>query len=220
MAPLSGNAVAASCKARFRRSTLLTGADYARFLEQEKVTGVAACLTETPYKIMLRDVDLEKIHRSELEFALSMALFKEADDFRPYLRPISRKILELWLENFDITLFKLYFRSHFGDKMKEYPRDQTGESREARMLDLVSEFKLTLVNQEKLFSAQTLRDLVASVNSERLRESLVEVLPQKEESVSLSSGEEFQKLAFAFGMNTAQHGYTGTHDVHWMRVCR
>ena len=28
------------------------------------------------------------------------------------------------------------------------------------------------------------------------------------------------RMAFAFGMNTAQHGYTGTHHIHRMGMCR
>ncbi len=201
MCAFSGGSIAVSNKARFRRSTLLSNDDYNRILEQTSVNGVAACLSKTSYASVLEGIDMDEIRRSELEFTLSMAVFREGVGFRPYLSPAARKILDLWLENFDIALFKGCFRTHFGAIQTGSSEDDANKSREARMVDMISEFNLTLIDQEKLFAAQTLRDLTASIINEKLRDSVSEALPRRGEEASDSlSGDEFQNLAFSLGM--------------------
>ncbi|NLL36666.1 MAG: V-type ATPase subunit [Fretibacterium sp.] len=207
MCAFSGPAISASCKVRYRRSTLMTGGDYARLLEEETVRGIARLLSKTSYASILKDVNLEAVRRSELESHLSFAIFQEAESFRPYLSASSRKLLELWFESFDIVLFKLRFRSRFGGGMTGGFEEKEEGLDEAEILNLLSEYRLTLVDQKKLFAAQTPREFVEAVNNERLRQSLLEALLQNGEEERFPSGETFQKLSFAFGTILDQQYY-------------
>ncbi len=189
-----GGRIAESTKARIRRASLLKNQDYKLLLEQTSVSDIAIQLGKTSYATILKGFNLADMRRTELEFLLDAAILAEGVAFRHYMGPGDRKLLDLWLENFDIELFKNHFRTKLG----------TGEWDSAdlsRMMDLVSDFRLTLIDQEKLFAAGSLKDILASVRSESLRASLAEVLPHGRDAFDVAIQEaDFQKMTFAIGM--------------------
>ncbi|MDR1874361.1 MAG: V-type ATPase subunit [Synergistaceae bacterium] len=187
-----GGRVAETAKARARRATLLRDEDYRRLLEQPTVGDIAVELKKTSYASVLKNFSLETMHRAELEFLLDAAILEEGLAFRHYMGPDDRKLLNLWLENFDIELFK----NHFRLQMK------TGELEHAditRLFDL-ADFHLTLVDREKLFAGAAWRDILGSVKKESLRAALMEIIPEGYDMSGTEDGAAFQKMAFAMGM--------------------
>ncbi|MDR2175874.1 MAG: V-type ATPase subunit [Synergistaceae bacterium] len=188
-----GGRIAESSKAKVRKGTLLSREDLRLLLEQTTVGDVALRLGETSYAAVLKGVSLENMRRSELEFLLNVSVLAEGVAFRHYANLEDRKLLDLWLESFDIAMIK----EHLRFKMRTAEREQLSPD---RMLDIVSDFQLTLVDQEKLLSSSSLRDILASVKKESLRAALSEGIPAGLESVLADRGPEFQKTMFALGM--------------------
>ncbi|MDR2522754.1 MAG: V-type ATPase subunit [Synergistaceae bacterium] len=187
-----GGSVAESVKARIRRGTLIQSEEFRLLLELASVGEIAVHLGKSAYAAILKDFNLEEMRRSELEFLLGVSVLAEGVTFRHYADLSDRKLLDLWLESFDITLFKNHFRRTMGTG------EWGGHMDAGRILGLVSDFRLTLVDQEKLLSGGTLRDIVAAVRSEPLRAALSEAIPSRDPSEM--SGAEFQKTSFNAGM--------------------
>jgi V/A-type H+-transporting ATPase subunit C len=193
-----GGRIAESSKARVRKGTLLSEANLRLLLEQATVGDVALRLRETPYAAVLKNVAIENMRRSELEFLLNVFILSEGVAFRHYANGGDRKLLDLWLESFDVALIKdhLQFRA---EENAEQERLSPG-----RVLDIVSGFQLTLVDQEKLLSGSSLRDILASVRKDSLRAALSEAVPPGFDSVFAERGAEsrgvFRKTMFALGM--------------------
>jgi len=189
-----GGRVAESTKARTRRGEILRDEDYRRLLEQRTVGDIALELKKTSYAPILEKFSLENVRRAELEFLLSISILMEGVAFRHYMGPGDRKLLDLWMENFDIDLFKSHFRSRLGTG--EWQRGATTE-----LTDRVSDFHLTLLDQERLFASTTFREMLASVKKESLREELADALPQARDAVDASAeGSDFHRTAFTVGM--------------------
>jgi V/A-type H+-transporting ATPase subunit C len=107
-----------------------------------------------------------------------------------------KKLLALWLEYFDIMLFKHHFRRKLGTV--EWDPRLTSDKPD-RALDMVADFHLTLVDKDKLFSSNTLKDLIMSVKDDNLRTALFKAVTWRE-NVSVTQGAEFQKIGFNTGM--------------------
>jgi V/A-type H+-transporting ATPase subunit C len=193
MAFPGGGSIAESSKARVRKGALLRGADLRLLLEQATVGDIALRLRETSYAAVLKGVSLENARRGELEFLLNLSILAEGVAFRHYAGPGDRKFLDLWLESFDIALIKEHLR--FRIKTAEWEHLSPD-----RMLDIVAGFHLTLVDQEKLLSGSSLRDILASIKKDSLRAALSEGVPPGFENALTERGAEFQKTIFALGM--------------------
>ncbi len=199
MAGSGGGRIAESAKARLRRASLLQNEDYKNLLEQSSVGDVAVQLGKTSYGAILENFSLEGMRRAELEFLLDIAVLAEGVVFRHYMGPADRKLLDLWLENFDIELFKNHFRIKLGT-------GEWGSADSTQMIRLVSDFHLTLVDQEKLFASSTLKDIMASVRKDSLRNALAEAIPAGRDIADITGqGPEYQKAAFALGMILDRH---------------
>ncbi|MDR3230781.1 MAG: V-type ATPase subunit [Synergistaceae bacterium] len=188
-----GGRVAESTKARVRRAAILRDEDYRRLLEQRTVGDIALELKKTSCAPILERFSLETARRAELEFLLNLSILLEGVAFRHYMGPGDRKLLDLWMENFDIDLFKSHFRSKLG----------TGEWQRANateLTDRVSDFRLTLLDHERLFASTTFREMLAAVKRESLREELAEAIPQGRDAVDVSAGLDFHRTAFTVGM--------------------
>jgi V/A-type H+-transporting ATPase subunit C len=214
----SGGRIAESSKARIRKGTLLSGEDLRLLLEQTSVGGIALRLRESPYAAVLESVSLEDMRRSELEFLLNVSILADGVAFRHYADQGDRKFLDLWLESFDIALIKEHIRFMMrgegaGKFFSPEPNPALTEWDHLspdRMLDRVSDFHLTLVDQEKLLSGSSLRDILASVKKDALRAALSEAVPAGFESGGSENAaaergpgapsEAFQKTMFALGM--------------------
>ncbi|MDR2527407.1 MAG: V-type ATPase subunit [Synergistaceae bacterium] len=187
-----GGSIAESVKARIRRGTLIQSEDFRSLLDLSSVGEIAVRLGASAYAALLKGFNLEEMRRSDLEFLLGIAVLAEGVTFRHYAGLSDRKLLDLWLESFDIMLFKNHFRRTMGTGVWGGHMDAN------RVLGLVSGFRLTLVDQERLLSGATLRDIVAAVRSEPLRAALSEAIPSRDPSEM--SGAEFQKTSFNAGM--------------------
>jgi V/A-type H+-transporting ATPase subunit C len=188
-----GARVAEYAKARVRRASLLRSEDFQLLLEQPSVGDIAVQLGKSAYASVLKGHVLESMRRSELEFLLSVSVLAEGVAFRHYAGLGDRRLLDLWLENFDIELIKDHLQvriktSAWGDYLDP-----------DKMLRLVSDFRLTLADQEKLSSSTNLKDVLMSVKNEPLRAALMEAVRGKE-SVFAAEGEDFQRAAFALSM--------------------
>jgi V/A-type H+-transporting ATPase subunit C len=189
-----GARIAESVKARVRRATLLRSEDFRRLLEQTSVGDIAAQLGRSAYASALKGFALGEMRRDELEFLLNVSILAEGVTFKHYTGLSDKKLLSLWLENFDIDLFKSHFRIRLGTGQgnKHMPLD--------KMTDVVSDFQLTLVDKDRLFASVAVRDLLASVKSESLRSSLMEIIPPGRDVELETEGANFQKNVFAVGM--------------------
>jgi V/A-type H+-transporting ATPase subunit C len=188
-----GGRIAESAKARVRKGALLRGEDMRLLLDQTTVGDVALRLRESAYAAVLKGVSLENMRRGELEFLLNVSILAEGLAFRHYTDIEDRKLLDLWLESFDIALIKEHLR--FRMKTEEWEHLSPD-----KMLGIVSGFHLTLVDQEKLLSSFSLRDILASVKRDSLRAALSEGIPSGLENTLAERGPEFQKTMFALGM--------------------
>ncbi|MDR2180429.1 MAG: V-type ATPase subunit [Synergistaceae bacterium] len=205
-----GLRVAEYAKARARRASLLRDEDFLLLLEQTSVGGIALQLGKSAYASVLRGHTLESMRRSELEFLLNVSILAEGVAFRHYAGLGDKKLLNLWLENFDIDILKEHFQTHVRSHVQTHIPAQTGSSEwgdyldPGKMLNLVSDFRLTLIDQEKLSSSATLRDVLMSVKDESLRTALMEPLREWENSQT-TEGRVFQRVAFSLGMVLDRH---------------
>ena len=155
--------------------------------------GIAVQLGKSAYAPLLKGHTLESMRRSELEFLLNVSILAEGVAFRHYTSFKDRKLLDLWLENLDIEILKDHFQNHMGtSEWGDYLNP-------AKMLDLVSDFRLTLIDQEKLSSSAALKDVLMSVKNESLRTALTEALRGWENALT-GKESDFQRAAFALGM--------------------
>ena len=192
MALSGGGRIALSAKARVRRSELLSPGDFRTLLEQPSVSAIAVSLDATPYKHTLEGLSLNDIRRTELEFYLGTAVLREALEFRSYMGTDYRRLLDLWLEVYDIEFFKDHFRVTFGS-------DLSADRQYDRVLGTLPGFKLTLLDRDELLAARTPKAMLASIRNERLRSALNETLPLKEDGAELSR-DEVCSASFALGM--------------------
>ncbi|MDR2137440.1 MAG: V-type ATPase subunit [Synergistaceae bacterium] len=202
----SGARVAQSTKARVRRASLFQSNDFRLFLEQRSAGEVAVQLGNTAYAPILKDFVLEDMRRTELEFLLNVSILAEGVTFRHYAGLRDKRLLDLWLESFDIGLLKNHLRTKLGTgKWDEHLSPD-------RILDLVSDFRLTLVDQNKLFKADTLKDVVAAVKNESLRAAIMEAIPSGRENMDLAAGgSDFQDIVFAVGMILDRNYFDGLY---------
>ena len=221
VAPSSGGGrVTQSIKARVRRASLLQNDDFKLLLEFTSVSDIAVYLGKGAYASILKGFTLEEMRRTELEFLLEVSILAEAVAFRHYAGLRDKKLLDLWLEYFDVMLFKSHFRHKLGTGEWEHHLEPD------KMLDMVADFHLTLVDKDKLLSGSTLRDIIMSVKNDDLRIALLQALPGYE-NVSGTQVAEFQKAGFNIGMildryylnnlYTAVAGIGGTEG-HFLRA--
>ena len=187
-----GGRIALSTKARVRRSELLSSKDFRALLEQPSVSAVAASLDATPYGKALEGLSLNDVRRTELEFRLGTSVLREALAFRSYMGAGYRRLLDLWLQVYDIEFFKDHFRRRFG-------ADPTAAQEEERMFGLFPDFRPTLLDRNALLAAQTPGAMLASIRDERLRAALKETLPVKDDGAEVL-GEDACRVSFALGM--------------------
>ncbi|GHS92965.1 hypothetical protein AGMMS50276_02110 [Synergistales bacterium] len=189
-----GGGIAASTKAKTRRGTLLSSEEMAALLDQRTVPEIVDRLRGRSFDVFLGRLSADNIRRGELEFLLDVSILAEGLIFRPYVDMRNRKLLDLWLESFDIELIKNFIRSLVGGRSERASADST--------LELVSELKLTLVDQDKLLSANSLREVIESIKKESLRSALSVALPAAYENLSSDDMNfdraEFQKTIFDF----------------------
>ena len=194
-----GGRIAESVKARVRRASLLRNEDFKRLLDQGSVSDVAVQLSQGCYASLLKKFNLQEMRRSELEFLLDVAILGEGVAFRHYMGPGYKELLDLWLENFDIELLKNHLRIKLGTEKWE-DRDVN------KLIELVSDFRLTLVDQEKLFAANSLREILNSVRKDSLRAALMEAVPAGLENIDIAQDTlELRKTAFSIGMILDRH---------------
>ena len=186
-----GGRIALSAKARVRRSELLSSKDFRALLEQPSVSAVAVSLDATPYGKALEGLSLNDVRRTELEFRLETSLLRDALAFRSYMGAGCRHLLDLWLQAYDIELFKDHFRRRFGS--------DPAAREEERMFGLFPDFRSTLLDRNALLAAQTPGAMLASIRDERLRAALKETLPVKDDGTEVS-GEDACRVSFALGM--------------------
>ena len=187
-----GGRIALSTKARVRRSELLSSKDFRALLEQPSVSAVAASLDATSYGKTLEGLSLNEVRRTELEFRLGTSVLREALAFRSYMGAGYRRLLDLWLQVYDIEFFKDHFRRRFG-------ADPTAAQEEERMFGLFPDFRPTLLDRNALLAAQTPGAMLASIRDERLRAALKETLPVKDDGAEVL-GEDACRVSFALGM--------------------
>ena len=188
-----GGRVAESAKAKVRRASLLGNDDFRILLELTSVGDIAVHLGKGAYAQILKGFALEDMHRSELEFLLGSSILAESVNFRHYADQSDKKLLDLWLEYFDIILFKNHFRLKLGTVV--WDRNLSPD----RMLDIVADYHLTLIDKDKLLSGNSLKDIIMSVKNDDLRAALFEAVPGRE-NVSVTQGAELQKAGFNIGM--------------------
>lgn len=186
-----GGRIALSAKARVRRSELLSSKDFRALLEQPSVSAVAASLDATPYGKALEGLSLNDVRRTELEFRLETSLLRDALAFRSYMGAGCRRLLDLWLQAYDIEFFKDHFRRRFGS--------DPAAREEERMFGLFPDFRSTLLDRNALLAARTTGAMLASIRDERLRAALKETLPVKDDGTEVS-GEDACRVSFALGM--------------------
>lgn len=187
-----GGRIALSTKARVRRSELLSSKDFRTLLEQPSVSAVAVSLDATHYGKTLEGLSLDDIRRTELEFRLGTSVLREALAFRSYMGAGYRRLLDLWLQVYDIEFLKGHFRRRFGS-------DPTATWEEDRMSGLFPDFRSTLLDRNALLAARTTGAMLASIRDERLRAALEETLPLKDDGAE-ASGEDACRVSFALGM--------------------
>jgi V/A-type H+-transporting ATPase subunit C len=187
-----GGRIAESAKARARRASLLKNEDFRLLADQTTVGGIAAQMGQTAYAAVLKGFPLETVRRGDLEFLLWVSILGEGVAFLHYADLRDRNLLNLWLESFDAELLKNRLRSG-----REGAKNGEGLSAD-RMIELVSDFKLTLADQEKLFASDSLRDTLAAVKKPALRAALLQALPSAREDIA--AGENSQKMVFLMGM--------------------
>ncbi|MDR1379488.1 MAG: V-type ATPase subunit [Synergistaceae bacterium] len=190
-----GIGLAQSAKARVRRASLFQKEDFKLFLERNSAGEIAVQLGKSAYAPILKNFALEDMRRAELEFLLNISVVREGVIFRHYAGLRDRKLLDLWLESFDIKLFKSHLRVRLGtEKWDEHLAPD-------RIVDLVSDFHLTLVDQNKLFRAGTFKSIAAALKNEPLRKAMMEAVPSGWENVDLAAGgPDFQNIVFAVSM--------------------
>jgi V/A-type H+-transporting ATPase subunit C len=173
----------------------LQSKDFRLLLEQSSAGEVAVHLGKSVYAPLLKGAALEDMRRAELEFLLNASVLTEGVIFRHYAGLRDKRLLDLWLESYDIGLIKNHLRAKLGTgKWDEHLSPD-------RIVDLVSDFHLTLVDQNKLFNAATLKDIVAAVKNAPLRAALMEAIPSGRENTDLAAGgTDFQNIVFAVGM--------------------
>ena len=187
-----GGRIALSAKARVRRSELLSSKDFRALLEQPSVSAVAVSLDATPYGKVLEGLSLNDARRTELEFRLGTSVLREALTFRSYMGAGYRRLLDLWLQVYDIEFLKDHFRRSFGS-------DPTAAQEEERMFGLFPDFRSPLLDRNALLAAQTPGAMLASIRDERLRVALEETFPVKDDGTEVS-GEDACRVSFALGM--------------------
>ncbi|MDR1741608.1 MAG: V-type ATPase subunit [Synergistaceae bacterium] len=194
---LSGGMIAASVKARIRRSELMGSDELGSLLEKGSVREIAASLArEGAYAQLLRGVDLNSVRRSELEFLMSLALLEEGIVFWRYIDDSHRRLLQAWLCTFDIGLLKSHIR---GDAFLA-ENEEWGHIALDKAMELAAGYRLTLVDGDKLKNAKTLNEIVASVKDRVLREAMTETMSfEGGGSAVLIDGKRAQ-LAFSLGM--------------------
>ena len=193
-APNSGGSrVAGSAKARARRASLLGNDDFKRLMEMTSVSDIAVYLGKSAYASTLKGFALEEMHRSELEFLLEVSILEESVDFRHYTGMNDKKLLDIWLEYFDIMLFREHFR------LKQETEEWDHHLSLDRMLDMASDFRLTLIDKDKLLSADSLKDVVMAVKNDQLRVALFDAV-RGGENPAITQSAELQKADFDTGM--------------------
>ncbi|GHV34072.1 hypothetical protein FACS1894187_03900 [Synergistales bacterium] len=208
MASLGGGAIAGSAKAKARRGTLLSSEEMTALLEQKTVPEIVDRLRGRSFDVFLSRLSADNIRRGELEFLLDVSILAEGLIFRPYADAQDRKLLDLWLESFDIDLIKNFIRSLVGGQFEHVSADNA--------LELVSEFKLTLVDQDRLLSAHSLREVIMSIKKESLRSALSAALPSAYENLSSDDVDfdraEFQKTIFDLVMTIDRFYLNALYD--------
>ena len=202
-----GGGIAASMKARVRKASLFQPADYEEFLDLNSVADIAVRLGKTSYSEVLSGFSLDTMHRAELEFLLEATMMVEGIAFRHYMGPDYARLLDLWLENFDIELFKGAFRINMGTGNWENDDIQ-------KLLQMVSDFHLTLVDQDRLFGGRTLRDILSAVKNDSLKKALAEAVPAGSDTTEMGMEDAgFQKTVFAMGMILDRYYFDNLYSV-------
>ena len=224
VAPGSGGGrVAESVKARARRASLLKNEDFSHLLGLTSVSDVAVYLSKGAYAPIFKGFEIDRIRRADLEFLLGVSLLAESVAFKHYAGRKDKKFLDLWQEYFDVMLFKNHFRRKMGTPEWD-PR--LAADRGDDVLDMVGDYQLTLVDKDKLFSADSLNDIIMSVKNAELRAALLEALSGSEDASAVRAPE-IQKTGFNVGMALERHylnnlyahvaGLGGTEG-QWLRV--
>jgi V/A-type H+-transporting ATPase subunit C len=165
-------------------------------LDLISVNDIAAYLNKSAYAQVLKDLSFERLRRSDLEFLLGVSILVEGLVFKHYASQREKILLDMWLEYFDIMLFKHLFRRKLGTVDWD-PR--LAADKPDRALDVAADYHLTLVDKDKLFLGSTLKDIIMSVKNDRLRADLFEAVPWYD-NVSATQGLEFPKVGFNTGM--------------------
>ncbi|GHS89157.1 hypothetical protein AGMMS49957_11900 [Synergistales bacterium] len=206
MASIGGGGIAGSAKAKARRGTLLSPEEMSALLEQQTVSDIVDRLRGGSFDVFLGRLSADNIRRGELEFLLDISILAEGLIFRPYADAQDRNLLDLWIESFDIELIKNCIRSLIGGSQSEHISTDSA-------LELVSGFRLTLVDQDRLLAANSLREIILSIKKESLRLALSAALPSALENLSPDDMKDldragFQKAIFDF-VTTLDRYYLG-----------
>lgn len=165
-----GERAAVTAKARIYRGRLLSPGDYLRLLELGTVGEIAAYLAKTEaYGPYIRNPSPETMHRGELEGLITTVPMLEEIPFCHYLGPERRALLRAWGERFDVDVIKRVLRMI-----------STGKGDREALRQRVASVPITIADGEKLLTARTYRDVLASLEGYPLRDVLAEPLKRAE----------------------------------------
>lgn len=149
----AGERAAVTAKARVYRGRLLLPDDYFRLLELETVGEIAAYLAKTEaYGRYLTMNSPEILHRGELEGIITSVPLLEGLPFCGYISPERSSLVHAWGERFDVDIIKRVLRII-----------TTGVGSREALKKRVGSIPITVVDEDKLLAAETLRDLLGSL---------------------------------------------------------
>ncbi|NLM71442.1 MAG: V-type ATPase subunit, partial [Synergistaceae bacterium] len=167
----AGERASASAKARVFRGRMLSREDYMRLLECETVGAIASFLSRTEAYGRYFDgtPHPEELRRWELEEIITLVPVMEEAPFGRYLGRMRSSLLDAWGARFDVEVIKRVLRMIV-----------TGLGSREALRRWVGSAPLSLADEERLLSAQSLRDVLESVRGGPLEKVLGDPLRRVE----------------------------------------
>ncbi|MTI70665.1 MAG: V-type ATPase subunit [Firmicutes bacterium] len=122
-----GNAsrfAAINAKVRALKGRMLTEDDFVNLLKEKKVKGIARYLKEnTSYKKVLKNVDINDIHRGHLEYLLKKYIVLQYEKLIHYFTDEYRKLFRVLFIRYEVEDLKLFIRAILRNEDIDYIKD-------------------------------------------------------------------------------------------------
>lgn len=141
-------------KIRAMKSRLLTDDEYLKIAELKNVAEIAEYLRNKPgYKKLLKDVNIQNLHRGQLEEIISLVTYKDFESLYCFANHNQRKFLQIYVERFEIKLLKNCMTDLFS----------RGEIQESSLQNKEFFDKNTKLNLDKIKMAKDMHSFIESL---------------------------------------------------------